>query len=203
MAIGAFSYLQRPSQDVANETRLDARYVGNLDVGRSSIGIRSALVKGDTEDNFRFRLLEEANLSLSAAVLQPAPPGSDTKQDPAPEGTVRIQLLGVGGRILADSDPRTGAAYTAYQKLSSEKNIKLSRGDYTVRITRGPKGNSQTDYTYLMSLRSGRQAVDPGSPDTSNRYFETIERPAPLVAASTASADPVSGMFSGLVNILA
>lgn len=204
MAIGASSYLQRPSQDIAGETRYDARYVGNLDVGRSSIGIRSALTTdGDKMDQFRFRMLSEANLVLSAGILQPAPLGSDNQSDPAPEGSTRIQLLGLGGRVIADSDPRAGSAYSAWQKLSSEKNLKLGRGDYTIKISRGPKANPALPYTYLISLRSGTQAVDPASPDTSNRYFETIETPASPIAASTASADPVTGIFSGLVNVLA
>lgn len=204
MAIGAFSYLQRPSQDIANETRFDARYVGNLDTGRSSIGIRSALTTdGDKMDQFRFRMLNEAYLSLSDAVLQPSAPGSDVKSDPAPDGTTRVQLLGLGGRVIADSDPRAGTAYANWHKLSSEQNLKLGKGDYTVKISRGPKSNPTTPYTYLVSLRSGSRPVDPASPDNSNRYFETIETPASPVAASTATADPVTGMFSGLVNILA
>ena len=202
--INGYTHLQRPSQDIANETRFDARYVGNLDVGRSSIGIRSALTTdGDQMDQFRFRMLNEAYLSFSSAVLQPSAPGSDTKNDPAPDGTTRIQLLGLGGRVIADSDPRAGSAYAAWQKLNSDQNLKLGKGDYTVKIMRGPKSNPTTPYTYLMSLRTGTQPVDPASDDTSNRYFETIETPASPVGPSTATASPVTGIFSGLVNVLA
>ena len=202
MAIGAFAYLQRPSQDIANETRFDSRYVGNLDVGRSSIGIRSALTQGDTTDQFRFRMLNEADLSLSTAVLQPTPTGSDVKAESAPDAATRIQLLGVGGRVVADSDPKSGSAYAAYQKLTSSDNLRLAKGDYVIKISRGPASRNNTDYNYLLSLRSGPvgQPVDPATQDTASRYFETVETPAAPQAASTASSSPVTGIFSGLAS---
>jgi len=202
MAIGAFAYLQRPSQDIANEGRFDSRYVGNLDVGRSSIGIRSALTQGDSVDQFRFRMLSEANLSLSAAVLQPTPTGSDVKAESAPDSATRIQILGVGGRVIADSDPQSGSAFSAYQKLTGTDNLRLQKGDYTVKISRGPASKTSTNYNYLISLRSGAvgQPVDPGSTDTSSRFFETIETPAATQPASTASSSPVTGIFSGMAS---
>lgn len=219
MAIGAFAFLQRPSQDIPNEGRFDARYVGNLDVGRSSIGIRSDLSVGDKVDQFRFRMLNNANLSLSSVVLQPAATGSGVKTDPAPDGTTRIQILGVGGRIIADSNPNAGSAFAAYQKLTSTSNIQLQKGDYTVKITRGPASRNNTDYTYLVSLRTGPigQPVDPASKDMASRYFETDETPPPPQVAADpgssdlvtgifdgmASGDPVTGIFTGLVNTYA
>ena len=167
--------LSRYSQDIGFDTRLQARYVGNLEEGRSKVSVNSSLSTGDRWDHFRLQVTTDQFVRLvTGEVLGKDGEGSEA----AETGTVRYQLLSGSGRVVADSDPDSGAEYDAWRKLTSDANLELSRGSYTLRVARGPDAVSAQEYLYAVTFRSGVSAVTGDSEETAFREFLTTERPA-------------------------
>ena len=50
------SILIRYTQDIGLDSRILARYIGNLEQGRSNVSVNSALSVGDKADHFRFKV---------------------------------------------------------------------------------------------------------------------------------------------------
>jgi hypothetical protein len=80
--------------------------------------------------------------------------------------------------VIASSDPNSGAAYKAYQALTSGKNLELSPGSYTVEVSPGPYAQPDTSYVYLFSLRASTSPVSPTSPLTDSEEFQTTANAA-------------------------
>ena len=130
--------LIRYSQDIGLDTRMLARYVGNLEAGRSNVSVNSALSVGDKADHFRFKVTSDQFVRITTGELI----GDQGRGvELAKAGTVRYQLLSGSGQVRADSDPNAGAAYEAWQDLNSATNLKLAKGTYTLRGGPGPGGD--------------------------------------------------------------
>ena len=155
--------LSRYSQDLGNDIRGLARYIGNLEEGRSKVSVNSALPPGDRWDHFRFRVTGREFVRIRTGELI----GEEGKgAEVAKKGTVRYQLLSASGRVIADSDERAGAEYEEWQKLSSDTNLALSKGSYTVRVARGPAAESTREYLYSFTFRSGLSPITGGTEES-------------------------------------
>ncbi len=187
--------LTRYTQDIGFDRRIEARFIGNLEQGRSNVSVNSALSVGDKDDFFRFRVTGDEYLRITTGELL-GDQGKGTEL--AGEGTVRYQLLSASGQVRADSDPAAGAAYEAWQDLNGEANLKLSKGNYTLRIARGREAVSSEEYVYSFTIRSGVEAIDNDQTDTASREFLTTERPAPAGATfdQFANVTAVLGLFT-------
>ena len=187
--------LSRYSQDIGFDSRMLARYIGNLEQGRSNVSVNSALSVGDRTDHFRFKVTSDQFVRITTGELVGA---EGRGVDLAKEGTVRYQLLSASGQVRADSDPNAGAAYEAWQDLNSETNLKLAKGSYTLRVARGREAISSKEYVYSFTFRSGVEAIDNDQTDTASREFLTTERPAPAGATfdQYANVTAVLGLFT-------
>jgi hypothetical protein len=168
--------LSRYTQDVGFDTRALARYIGNLEQGRSKVSVNSALSVGDRADHFRLRTTGDEFVRVSTGELVgERGAGIEVAED----GTVRYQLISATGRIIADSDPDSGAEFEAWQALASDENLELGKGWYVLRVSRGREALDPKEYVYSFTLRSGVEPVPAAGPDIASREFLTTERPAP------------------------
>ena len=187
--------LIRYSQDIGLDTRMLARYVGNLEAGRSNVSVNSALSVGDKADHFRFKVTSDQFVRITTGELI----GDQGRGvELAKAGTVRYQLLSGSGQVRADSDPNAGAAYEAWQDLNSATNLKLAKGTYTLRVARDREAIGSKEYVYSFTLRSGTEAIDNDQTDTASREFLTTERPAPAGATfdQYANVTAVLGLYT-------
>jgi hypothetical protein len=182
--------LLRYSQDLASDSRMLARYIGNLEDGRSKVSVNSSLSVKDRADYFRFVMTTGGLAKIRTGELV----GSDgSGADVAKDGTVRYQLLSPSGRVVADSDPNAGAGYEAWQKLSGDENLQLAKGSYTLRVARGREAIESKEYIYSFTIKSGQTPITATSPEMASREFLTTERPA----------DPTTATYSANTNITA
>lgn len=191
--------LARYTQDLGNDIRGLARYVGNLEEGRSKVSVNSSLSVGDREDFFRFRVTTDQLVRLRTGELVGK---NGAGKDLAPENAVRYQLLSPSGRTIADSDPNAGPAYDAWTKITSDDNLRLTKGSYTLRTSRGRAAVNAEEYVYSLTLRSGPSAITDDTQESASREFLTTERPAPpnSVSAGQTGSAAVLGLF---VNVTA
>lgn len=166
--------LTRYTQDVGLDTRGLARFIGTLEEGRSKVSVNSALSPNDRQDYFRFRMTAAGFARIRTGELV----GEEGRGNVvAKDGTVRYQLLTASGRVIADSDP-SSTTHQEWLDLSSDANLELSKGSYTLRVARGPESVDRKDYVYSFTLRSGREPVTDEARDLAVREFLTTERPA-------------------------
>ncbi len=187
--------LIRYSQDIGLDTRMLARYVGNLEAGRSNVSVNSALSVGDKADHFRFKVTSDQFVRITTGELIR---NQGRGVELAKAGTVRYQLLSGSGQVRADSDPNAGAAYEAWQDLNSATNLKLAKGTYTLRVARDREAIASKEYVYSFTFRSGVEAIDNDQTDTASREFLTTERPAPAGATfdQYANVTAVLGLYT-------
>lgn len=187
--------LSRFTQDIGFDTRGLARYVGNLEEGRSNVSVNSSLSRGDRWDHFRFTVTREQFVRIRTGELV----GNDGEgKDVAKNGSVRYQLLSASGQLIADSDPDAGAGYEAWQDLTSDANLELNKGSYTLRVARDTEAISTKDYIYSFTFRSGISEVTGSTEETAFREFLTTERPGIDGAAfdQFAHVTAVLGLFA-------
>jgi hypothetical protein len=191
---GEVALLSRYTEDVGFDSRALARYIGNLEEGRSKVSVNSALSAGERDDYFRFRMAADGFARIRTGELL-GEEGQGVQV--APDGSVRYQLLSASGQVLADSDPESGAEYEAWLAFTSDRNLELSRGAYTIRVSRGQIAANQEEFVYSFTLRSGEEPVTGDTPETAFREFLTTERPAPAGALfdQFASVTAVLGLF--------
>ena len=187
--------LNRYSQDVGLDTRMLARYIGNLEEGRSKVSVNTSMPVGDTADHFRFRLATSQMVRFqSGELVGEAGRGIEVAED----GSVRYQLLSASGRVLADSNPESGEAYESWVAFTGDENLELGRGAYTLRVSRGPESINNEEYVYSFTLRSGVDPITADSAELASREFLTTERMAPAGATFDAYANvtAVLGLFA-------
>ncbi len=192
--------LSRYTQDVAGlDSRMVARYIGNLEEGRSKVSVNSALSKGDQSDHFRFRITgDDQWVRITTGELYGA---EGEGVEVAKNGEVRYQLRSPSGQVIADSDPNAGAAYETWNKLSSESNLKLSKGYYTLSVQRGRDAVEAQEYIYSFTLRSGADAIANDTPELASREFLTTERPAPANAMTGEFAYTPNGHVTAILGL--
>jgi hypothetical protein len=198
--------LSRTATDVPNETRQQARYIGDVNDGTLRVDLSSALTKRDKEDFYRIRVTTSDTFVRLYALERISQNGGESKDiDP---GQVRYQLLNSAGRVIADSDPSAGEAYKRYQDLIGDKNLQLGRGSYTLRVSRSATADASANYAYDLTIRGNWQPLKLGAADNSLRVYSTIETPAPAssfrpnvgAGAPTIFSASASGIF---INTLA
>ena len=186
--------LSRFTQDVGVDTRLAARYIGNLEGGRSNVSVNSALSVTDRVDHFRLKVTEDGFVRIRTGELV----GQDgTGNEVVPNGTVRYQILSPSGDVIADSNPDAGAAFDAYQKLTSDENLQLGKGTYVIRVSRDKAAIDTKDYVYSFTFRSDSSPVREDDAGRAVREFLTTERPGSGVGVDlNAGIASVLGLFS-------
>jgi hypothetical protein len=161
---------KKNSNDETNDSTLTARDVGNLTRGKTRLNIISALTKDDKVDFFKFTATEKENFGISVK----------TDKD------VRIQILSSNGRVIADSEAKSGDKFDNFKK-AGEQALQLTKGQYFIKVTR-PTGASQSERpNYAIQL-------------SSTKYFEadydTIEKPAKKVTYASAGTQNGGGINS-------
>lgn len=192
--------LTRYTQDLSSDIRGLARYIGNLEQGRSKVSVNSTLSVGDRVDHFRFRVTggSESVRIRTGELIGTAGEGKDV----APNGTVRYQLLSPSGRVIADSDPNAGEASEAWRDLNSDANLRLNRGSYTLRVSRGREAVASKEYIYSFTFRSGDAPIAEDTEETAFREFLTTERPAlPGSAGDGLGNTNVTAVLGLFVNV--
>jgi hypothetical protein len=177
-------FLLRYSQDLATDSRFVARYIGNLEDGRSNVSVNSSLTVGDQADYFRFNMTADGLAKITTGEVVNSSSGTT---EAAKDGTVRYQLLSPSGRVVADSDPNAGAAFESWQKFTGDANLQLAKGSYTLRVARGKESVNATTYIYSFTMKSGQTPITASSPETASREFLTTERPPDPTAANGAT----------------
>lgn len=186
--------LSRFTQDLSNDFRGVGRYIGSLEQGRSKVSVNSTLSVGDRWDHFRFKVTGNTErLRIRTGELV----GKDGEgKEVANDGSVRYQLLTISGRVLADSNPNAGEAYDAWTKLTSDDNLALGKGSYTIRVSRDREAVNSKEYVYSFTLRSGDSPITNDTEESALREFLTTERPALTDAGSSnTNITAVLGLF--------
>ncbi|MHB1330187.1 MAG: hypothetical protein ACYC2K_18460 [Gemmatimonadales bacterium] len=193
--------LSRYTQDVGGlDSRMVARYIGNLEEGRSKVSVNSALSKGDQSDHFRIRVTgDDQWVRITTGELFD---GGDDAVEVANNDEVRYQLRSPSGQLMADSDPNAGAAYDTWVKLTSEENIKLNKGYYTLSVQRGPDAVEAKEYIYSFTFRSGVDAITNDTPELASREFLTTERPAAVDTVGGFAYTP-NGHITAILGLFA
>lgn len=150
---------QKDTRDVLFESSATARNIGVLKKDQTRLNVFSSLGSGDAVDGFQFRVTTKTATSFSIL--------NATQED---EEKLRFQVYyKSSGRLLADSDPKAGAANTVYQAMR-DGNFEIETGDYVLRVTRahGAGADGKKEYSYAIQLSQGLYSQD----------YDTVERAA-------------------------
>lgn len=178
----------RVTQDIANETRIDQRFIGLLDRNRTRLNVHSALTRrDDKEDVFRFRVMRGGTVGFGGSVMKDGQPIEDTEEAKEAAKKIRFEILDRSGRVIADSKATSGKLYENYTKALTD-NLDLQTGDYYVRITRDRSVPTSTAVEYSFQLRNGTYRED----------FDTTERPPATTIATRTSVLGMSALAQQL-----
>lgn len=150
---------QKNSRDVRFESTATARNIGVLKKDQTRLNVFSALSAGDAVDGFQFRVTTKTATTFSVL--------NASKED---EGKLRFQIYyKSSGRLLADSDPKAGAANTVYQAML-DGTFEIEKGDYILRVSRADNlgADRSKEFSYAIQLSQGLYSQD----------YDTIERAA-------------------------
>jgi hypothetical protein len=150
---------QKETRDVKFESSATARNIGVLKKEQTRLNVFSALGSGDSVDGFQFRVTTKTATTFSVL--------NASKED---EDKLRFQIYyKSSGRLLADSDPKAGAAHTVYEAMR-DGNFEMETGDYILRVTRtnNTGADRNKEYSYALQLSQGLYTQD----------YDTIERAA-------------------------
>ena len=171
---------QKDTRDVKFENHATARNIGVLKKDQTRLNLFSSLSSGDAVDGFQFRVTSKTATTFSVL--------NASKED---EDQLRFQVYyKSSGRLLADSDPKTGIANTVYQAMR-DGTFEMETGDYILRVSRthGAGNDGKKEYSYAIQLSQGLYSQD----------YDTIER------AARATDDPygVSNVSEATTNLTA
>jgi hypothetical protein len=150
---------EKDTRDVKIESSATARNIGTLKKNETRLNVFSSLTSGDSVDGFQFRVT-----SKTATTFQIL---NGTAQD---EGKLHYQVFYKStGRVLADSDPKSGAANTVFQAMQ-DGTFEMETGDYILRVSRTDNTgtNRNKEYNYAVQLSQGLYSND----------YDTVERQA-------------------------
>jgi hypothetical protein len=169
---------EKDTRDVKVESNATTRNIGTLKANQTRLNLFSALSPGDRVDGYQFRVTDKTATTFSIL--------NATQDD---KDKLHFQIFyKSSGRVLADSDPKSGAANTVFQSLQ-DGTFAMEKGDYILRVTRadlnGPDKNKE--FSYAVQLSQGLFTQD----------YDTVER------ASQAGDDPFGiGNVSQATNTL-
>lgn len=150
---------EKDTRDVKIESSATARNIGVLQKDTTRLNVFSSLTSGDSVDGFQFRVTSKAPTTIAFL--------NGTSQD---EGKLHYQIFYKStGRVLADSDPKAGAANTVYQAMLDGR-FEIEKGDYILRVSRTDNtgANRNKEYNYGVQLSQGLFTRD----------YDTVERAA-------------------------
>jgi hypothetical protein len=203
--------LQAYVVDIPKEKITDARYIGDLRPNQNRLNGFSLATMGDSDDNYRFNLKSSGNVHLNLMVdeldsrrqvVQSAinlpvdkldADGHIVRSEPSPGlGVQVIQYQGSRPVVIADSNPRSGAAKQTYDKLAGD-GADLRSGKYVVRVYREENTSPDTEYFYSFQLVGERYYQDydttqreaPAHPTKSALEYMTVNPAVGLLADST------------------
>ena len=167
--------------DVAHQTVATATSIGFLLTNNSRISVNGTLNANETQQIYSFTADDSGNANTLL-----------TSQAINNTTGLRTQLLGPGGRVLADSKSGMGAASTNWTSLQNG-TYSLPKGTYYVKISRDGTIPASTPVQYVVEGRMG---------STFTNDYQTTEQAATPSYSSTpvASSAPsiiTSSMLTG------
>jgi hypothetical protein len=150
---------QKDTRDVKFESSATARNIGVLKKDQTRLNVFSSLSSGDAVDGFQFRVTDKTAITFSVL--------NASQED---EGKLRYQIYyKSSGRLLADSDPKAGAAKTVYEAMR-DGTFEIEKGDYILRVSRADNNGADRnkEFSYAVQLSQGLYAQD----------YDTVERAA-------------------------
>ena len=148
----------------------DARYIGDLRPNQNRMNVFSMASTNDPEDYYRFNLNFGGNIHLSMLADR-----LDVNRNVVQSETAKglgiqvIQFRGLSHRVIADSNPNSGAAHEIYNQLTAGDGARLAAGKYVVRVYREQETSPNTEFFYSLQLVGDRYHQD----------YDTIDREAP------------------------
>ena len=177
---------QKDTRDVRFENNVTARNIGVLKKDQTRINVFSSLSSGDAVDGFQFRVTSKTATTFSVL--------NATKED---EEQLRFQVYyKSSGRLLADSDPKAGAANTVYQAMR-DGIFEMETGDYVLRVSRthGAGADGKKEYSYAIQLSQGLYSQDY---DTIERAARATDDPYGVANVSEATTNLTSSIASSV-----
>ncbi len=173
--------LSQSTSDVNGDSIQNARPVGELTGGKTRLNVLSALTKNDPVDYYSFKFTKSGHINFSIT------------QSADSDGKVAVQILGKGGKIIADSQATSGALYDNYQAITTG-TFNLDAGTYYVKLSREAGTLNTTKPNYAFQLNAGRYY---------EKDYQTIESPVAQVSgyytsSSTLAAAGVSTVLSSI-----
>jgi hypothetical protein len=189
-----------------NETRSNAQYIGDLNnYGTFEIALSGTLAARDKGDYYKFRVTTDNTYVRLAAINQADSSASSSSSSSASPsslaslvgaGQLQYQVYNSTGRLIANSDPSSGAAYQAYQALTSAASLSLNTGTYTVKVSPGANAAPDTPYDYIFSMQASATPIPDNAPDASREEFQTTANPA------TTNTNPLGSSSGWLPTVM-
>ena len=193
------------TQDITNDKIESARYIGDFRPNQNRLNAFSVANTSDKEDFFRFNLKSSGNVHLNMLV-----DSLDAKRKVVESETAKglgiqvIQYQGSSHRVIADSDPKSGASYDEYKKLSGADGAELDAGKYVVRVYRQPDARQSQEYFYSFQLVGDRyyqdydtmQSEAPAHPATKSAIEIMTINPAVMLMANSMDATMGAAMVA-------
>ncbi|MBY6261909.1 hypothetical protein EI613_08220 [Azospirillum sp. 412522] len=142
-AIGEVKTYEKSVRKSALTTTGGATDIGVLAKNTTRLNVASTLGANDKVDFYKFKVTTKGEMTLGQV-------GDDG---------LNVQVMNRLGRVVADSNPKSGDDYAAFKKLQAG-NLTVDKGDYTLRVSRD-KGQSDKDpKNYAMQLVMGNYSQD-------------------------------------------
>ncbi|AWU97087.1 hypothetical protein DM194_22535 (plasmid) [Azospirillum ramasamyi] len=142
-AVGDVQEFSKTVRKSALTSTAGATDIGVLAKNTTRLNVASTLAANDKVDFYKFKVTTKGEMTMGQV-------GDDG---------VRVQLMNRLGRVMADSDPKSGDNYDSFKKLQAG-NLTVDKGDYTLRITRD-KGQSDKDpKNYALQVVMGNYSKD-------------------------------------------
>jgi hypothetical protein len=180
-AVGDVKEYSKTVRKSASTATSGATDIGVLAKNTTRLNVASTMAPNDKVDFYKFKVTTKGEMTMGQV-------GDDG---------VRVQLMNRLGRVMADSDPKSGDNYDSFKKLQAG-NLTVDKGDYTLRVTRD-KGQSDKDpKNYAMQLVMGNYSKD---------YDTVAKAPAkgdtgmPLTTGQQATLDGLNSAIGSLNSI--
>lgn len=186
----------RSTNDVHLDTRTAARALGTLEKDKTSLTIKSSLLRGDKADYFSFKvkgspdalaIIFKATGNGPRSLVESATISSnDVEHD---VGDARVQVLDRQGNVLVDSSvTATFLQKKAYDQLRKGK-FSLADGTYTLKVSRSDGVLSSKNVRYAVQLNGGAEH---------RKSYSTTEYAAPKDYGADEYASPLATALNTL-----
>lgn len=150
--IGDVAEFQKNTNDVMIDNSMTARDVGLLRKNVSRLNVFSALAKGDSVDNYRFRVTTAGNTKVGML-------------NASGDNDIRVQILKRGSTlVIADNGAESGSAAKKAFDDAAIGALNLGTGEYVIRVSRMnttyTAKNNEFSYALQVSMGTFRQDFD-------------------------------------------